>query len=266
MVETQTFIWSPDGLVEHEAITPDYVYAADSWRLEDGRVVELNRHRVRFQDSVCIHRSLIDTSHAFVEAVVAALPREGSWFPRIDLIRADGQILFRYQQRPRPEVSTNAVLATGRLDPRTEPWTKGPDLHALQALRDDVADKEADEAIVVRNGYVCEGAYSTVMAWSMDGRTLHSMGPDEPRVPSVTESVVQEIALEEGYKVSQDRFTPDDLDRMEVWVVSALHGIRHARKWIDGPVVMADSGKREHFAARWWARAKPLPASGEDAG
>lgn len=266
MAEIQTFIWSPDGLVPHETIAPDHVYAADSWRLEDGRVVELARHRVRFQDSVCIHRSLIDTSHAFVEAVVDALPREGSWFPRIDLIRVQDEILFRYQQRPRPAVSTDAIVATGRLDPRTEPLTKGPDLHALQALRDDVAHLGADEAIVVRNGYVCEGAYSTVMAWSMDGRTLHSMGPDEPRVPSVTESVIREIAQEEGYRVSNDRFTPDDLNQMEVWVVSALHGIRRARKWIDGPVVMADSGKREYFARKWWERARPLPPRGESSG
>ena len=266
MARSQTYIWSPDGLIEHEPITPDEVFVADSWRLDDGLAVGLERHRVRFQNAVSVHRSLIETSHDFVEAVVRALPREGSWFPRIDLIRANGQIVFRYQQRPRPPVSTSAVLATARLDPRTQPLTKGPDLEALQALRDEVGRHGADEAIIVRNGYICEGAYSTVMAWSMDGRTLHSMGPKEPRIPSVTETIIRELAGEEGFRVSEDRFTPHLIHGLEVWVVSALHGIRHARAWIDGPMLVADSGKREHYQQLWWSRAKPLPPGAESAG
>ena len=258
MVAPPTYLWTGDGLVESEPITPDEVLAADSWRLEDGKVVALERHRVRFQDTVCVHRSLIETSHEFVEAVVNALPREGSWFPRIDLIRHNDSVWFRYQQRPRPPVDSRAVVTTARLDPRVQPTIKGPDLHALAALRLEAQEEGADEAIIVRNGYICEGAYSTVMAWSMDKRTLHSMGTQEPRVPSVTESVVRDIAAENGVRVSADQFSPHDLDGLEVWIVSALHGIRHARAWVDGPTLVGDSGLRSEFQARWLEKARPI--------
>lgn len=259
MAAPQTFLWTADGLVESEPIAPDEVLAADSWRLEDGKVVALERHRVRFQDTVCVHRSLIDTSHEFVEAVVDALPREGSWFPRIDLIRHNDQVWFRYQQRPRPPVDTRAVVTTARLDPRVHPTIKGPDLHALNALRAEAQEEGADEAIIVQNGYLCEGAYSTVMAWSMDGRTLHSMGPNDPRVPSVTERVIQDIATERGITVSQDRFTPREIHGLEVWIVSALHGIRVATQWLDGPMLQPDQQRRDEYQALWWSRAKSLP-------
>lgn len=258
MAAPQTYLWTADGLVESEPLTPDEVLAADSWRLEEGKVVALERHRVRFQDTVCVHRSLIETSHEFVEAVVDALPREGSWFPRIDLIRHDERVWFRYQQRPRPPVDTRAVVTTARLDPRAHPTIKGPDLQALNALRAEAQEEGADEAIIVRNGYICEGAYSTVMVWSMDKRSLLSMGPQEPRVPSVTESVIRDIATARGITVAAERFTPGDLDGLEVWIVSALHGIRHARSWIDGPTLVADSGLRSDFQAHWLEKARPI--------
>jgi len=259
MAEHQTFLWSSQKLLPSQPVVADEVLAADSWRVEDGQVVALERHRVRFQDSVVAHRTLIDTSHDFVEAVVDALPRSGSWFPRIDLISHDGQVSFRYQHRPRPAVSSQAVVQTARLDPRQHPTTKGPDLAALGALRDEVTVNGADEAIIVRNGYVCEGAYSTVLAWSMDGRSLYSMGPLEPRIASVTESVIIELAQDDGYRHESRRFVPDELDGLVVWVVSALHGIREISSWLGGPRMSSDPAKHEDYQARWLGRARGLP-------
>jgi branched-subunit amino acid aminotransferase/4-amino-4-deoxychorismate lyase len=266
MSRHQTFLWSNAQLIESASPPVKSVIAADSWRLEDGHVVWLDHHVKRFFAGITPHTRLHDSSRRFVQAVLGQLPTKGSWFPRIDLIDSGAEWVFRYQQRPRPAVSDRAVLATARLDPRKHPHTKGPDLEALLALRGEASERGADEAIIVRNGYVCEGAYSTVMAWSPDGRTLYSMGPEEPRIPSVTESVISEIASTHGVATVQERFRPADLDGLEVWIVSALHGIRHAVAWVDGPSLVATSGRREEYQREWFNRSSALTDAADSAG
>lgn len=265
MSRHQTFLWSNAQLIPSEATPVESVVVADSWRVEDGKVVALDRHLERFFTGIEPHTRLHESSREFVDAVLGQLPSEGSWFPRIDLIGTGDQWTFRYQLRPRPAVTDWAVLATARLDPRKYPRTKGPDLEALLALRGEASERGADEAIIVRNGYVCEGAYSTVMAWSPDRRTLYSMGPQEPRIASVTESVVADIAHTRGVTVVQERFRPDDLDGLEVWVLSALHGIRHAVSWREGPSLLAPSGIRDDYQREWLQRGAPasVEISGE---
>lgn len=262
MSRHQTFLWSNAQLVASESPAVESVVVADSWRLEDGHIVWLDQHLERFFAGIQPHTRLHESSRRFVQAVLDQLPTKGSWFPRIDLVDTGTQWVFRYQQRPRPAVTDRAVLATARLDPRKHPRTKGPDLEALLALRGEASERGADEAIIVRNGYVCEGAYSTVMAWSPDRRTLYSMGPEEPRIPSVTESVIAQIASSHGVATVQERFRPDDLNGLEVWVVSALHGIRHALSWRDGPDLLAPSGARDVYQKEWLNRARSISAGG----
>lgn len=257
MSRHHTFLWSGAELVPTESVVAESVVVADSWRVENGRVVALPRHLERFFTGVEPHSRLHESSRQFAQAVLQHLPQTGSWFPRIDLIDTGSQWVFRYQLRPRPAVTDRAVLATARLDPRKHPHTKGPDLEALLSLREEASERGADEAIIVRNGYICEGAYSTVMAWSPDKRTLYSMGPEEPRIPSVTESIVADIAQSRGVTVLAKRFRPDDLEDLEVWIVSALHGIRHAVSWRSGPSLLAPSGLRDDYQNEWLNRALP---------
>ena len=113
---------------------------ADSFRVEDGRVVALERHLERFSDSVLSNTDLIpDRLHAFLSALVSAIPAEGSWFPRIEAVETPGGATLRYRERPAPPWSSEVVIARAPHDPRRFPHTKGPDLEALLALRTQVA-------------------------------------------------------------------------------------------------------------------------------
>lgn len=236
----------------------DRLLVADSWRVREGRVRGLERHRARFAASAGEHRDDID---AFWLDVIAALPRTGDWFPRIELReRADGtQLSLRL--RPTPATSTEVDVATAPHDPRTRPLVKGPDLDALQALRVAVQPSGAGEAIIVdAQGRVVEGAYSALLWWR--GETLVRPSDERPRIPSVTAGLVIDAARAAGVAIDEADARPDDLAGCELWVLSALHGLRTARRWIGGPTL---GEPRHHDRGREWlaAAAQALdPAAG----
>jgi branched-subunit amino acid aminotransferase/4-amino-4-deoxychorismate lyase len=217
---------------------------ADSWRVVDGRVRGLELHRDRFLAATGTHRP---DSDDFWRDVVAALPRTGDWFPRVELRhRADGTQLG-LRLRPTPPPSTEVVVATAPHDPRTQPLIKGPDLDRLQALRVAVQPSGAGEAIIVdAHGTLIEGAYSGLLWWK--GETLVRPRDAEPRIPSVTVRLVLEAARADGVALAEADAVPAELEGCELWVLSALHGLRTATHWSDGPALavsqQADRGRR----------------------
>jgi branched-subunit amino acid aminotransferase/4-amino-4-deoxychorismate lyase len=68
---------------------------------------------------------------------------------------------------------------------------------------------------------------------------------------SVTESIVVDLAQEQGVAVVDTLATPEDLSGTEVWVLSALHGIRLATEWRDGPDLSDASERAEDWRARY---------------
>lgn len=209
----------------------DRLLVADSWRVVDGRVRGLEAHRDRFLAAASARR---DDAEEFWRDVVAALPRAGDWFPRVELReRADGtQLSLRL--RPTPATSTEVDVATAPHDPRTRPLIKGPDLDALQALRVAVQPSGAGEAIIVdAQGRIVEGAYSGLLWWR--GETLVRPAHTLPRIPSVTVGLVLRAARDAGVPLAEAEARPADLAGCELWVLSALHGLRSARRWIEGP-------------------------------
>ncbi|UTT62561.1 aminotransferase class IV [Microcella humidisoli] len=207
--------------------------AADSWRVVEGRVRGLEAHRARFLAAVGPWR---DDAETFWRDAVAALPRSGDWFPRVELReRAEGtQLSLRL--RPTPATGTEVDVATAPHDPRTRPLIKGPDLDALQALRVAVQPSGAGEAIIVdAQGRVVEGAYSGLLWWR--GETLVRPADALPRIPSVTVDLVVRAARAAGVPLAEAEARPADLAGCELWVLSALHGLRSARHWIDGPAL-----------------------------
>ncbi|WP_439565082.1 aminotransferase class IV [Microcella sp.] len=211
----------------------DRLLVADSWRVVEGRVRGLERHRARYIAAVAEHR---DDAEQFWADAVAALPPTGDWFPRVELRdRAEGtQLSLRL--RPTPATSTEVDVATAPRDPRTRPLVKGPDLDALQALRVAVQPSGAGEAIIVdARGRVVEGAYSGLLWWR--GETLVRPSGALPRIPSVTADLVLEAARAAGVTIADEDARPDDLAGCELWVLSALHGLRVARRWVDGPAL-----------------------------
>lgn len=213
------------------------VITADSWRVVDGKAVGLERHLDRFRRSVT---SLVpDTEKklvAFLDQAVSAIPPGGEWFPRVECVGNTHGAIFRFYRREAPPRLTEAILATATYDPRESPRVKGPDLDALMALRKSVAPAGATEAVIITpDGFIAEGAYSSLLVWPVGRQELWVVDSHIPRIRSVTEEVVCDIARISGVTVREKKMVPELLDNHVVWVVSALHGIRRATSWQDGP-------------------------------
>ena len=190
---------------------------------------------------------------SFLPALAQILPRDGHWFPRIEAIEYGDGSLLRVLVRPAPEPLESVTVATAPLDPRTQPSVKGPDLAALGNLRRDTG---AGEAIILTDGHITEGAWSSVVWWKDD--RLHRVGPSLPRLSSVTESVLVDHARYIGAPIVDALATPESLDGAEVWTLSALHGIRVATAWIDGPSLTVEPGRAEYWRQQYVNRRSPI--------
>jgi branched-subunit amino acid aminotransferase/4-amino-4-deoxychorismate lyase len=235
------------------------VLAADSLLVDDGRALALDVHRQRFLASLRQQGAAVPDPAAFLDAAIAALPRSGAWFPRVEALCGPDGDVARLLIRPAPERTATVVLRShDGPDPRTAPRIKGPDLHALGALRSRAARHGAGEAVILAaDGTVVEGAYSAILWWH--GDALCVVEQEVPRIPSVTERSIVALATALGIDVLHERPRPADLDGREVWAVSALHGIRLVRGWIDGPATAAEPGRVLTWRTRLDALRRPLP-------
>ena len=106
-------------------------------------------------------------------------------------------------------------------------------------------------------GVVTEGAWSSLVWWRDD--QLHRVDTSLPRLEGVTEHVVIDHARYIGTPVTASQARPEDLDDAEVWVLSALHGIRVVTEWVDGPRVTREPGRVEYWRQQYENRREPLP-------
>jgi branched-subunit amino acid aminotransferase/4-amino-4-deoxychorismate lyase len=244
--------WRADSLEQLDYCDPAEtdVLAADSWLVDDGRTLALDLHRDRFLEHA-------PGAESFWDAVVAALPREGRWFPRVELQRVRGADSLVYRERTAPEPSTSVVVATHPSDPRTSPGVKGPDLERMTAVRTLAQSRGAGEAVILSDGYVVEGAYSAILWWR--GDILCGPPADFARVDSVTARSVLGLATALGVDTYEEAVTPAELDGCEVWALSALHGPRIVTQWVDGPQLAERPGRLRTWRARLDALRKPLP-------
>ena len=284
---TTTFRWR-DGLLQRVSDTAgasaplaSAPLASDSFLVEDGRVLALDLHRSRFLAAVAAVRPAgarsgttqdegavfavgsgaapsIGEGAAFWDTVVAALPRTGDWFPRVDLVDELGTPSFRYLERPAPGRARSVVLRThDGPDPRTTPRIKGPDLAVLHRVREAAAARGAGD-VVIRSpgGFVVEGGYSALVWWR--GESLCLPVPELERIDSVTANVVVTIATALGTDVLWEETEPHDLDGLEVWCLNSLHGIRIVTEWIDGPGVAEMPGRLAAWRSRLGRLSRPL--------
>ncbi len=232
--------------------------AADSWRVVDGRTRSLEKHRARFLAAVAAQQPTeVRAAERFIDDVVAALPRTGDWFPRIELRWRGGGAQWWLTVRATPATSDTVVVATAPSDVRTQPLIKGPDLEALLSLRTAVQPLGAGEALIVdADGYLVEGAYSGLVWWR-DG-VLERPSDSLPRIASVTVDLVLDGARAAGVPLGERRARPAELEGCELWVLSALHGLRLATAWVNGPTLAP--GAHTGLGREWLAAAvTPLP-------
>lgn len=233
--------------LEYCDMTDTTIVVADSWLVSDGLTLGLELHRERFFATA-------PAEPGFWDAAIRAIPRKGDWFPRVEY-HANGRWIFRL--RSAPEQARSAVLATWRgADPRTSPLVKGPDLHSMLRIRTSV--QPADEAILLSpDGFIVEGAYSGVLWWR--GEILCGPPAELDRVDSVTARSVLTLATALGVDCLEESVTPGEVDGTELWVVNALHGIRIATEWIDGPALAEQPGRLATWRSRLDKLRRPLP-------
>ena len=223
------------------------VLVSDSWVVDDGRTLALPLHLSRFGDSViATDQSLAPDLDDFLASVLGRIPIEGTWFPRVELVeplQPRGAAGFFYRERRAPQRHRSVRLATLRSpDPRRYPTVKGPDLERLLAARTSVQSSGADEAVILSpNGFIVEGAYSALLWWRGDTLCLPDRG--FARIDSVTSRSIVALATARGTDVSYETAAPADLAGLEVWAASALHGIRIATHWVDGPALAERPGR-----------------------
>jgi branched-subunit amino acid aminotransferase/4-amino-4-deoxychorismate lyase len=229
--------WEPGrGLTTLATASEGPLLAADSWLVRDGRVRGLSRHRDRFLHA-CAEAggSSAGQSAEFWRDMAAMLPRQGSWFPRVELM-ADGPAPLRLRLRAAPTLAAGVrVWAAGQPDPRAVPRRKGPDLDTLARVRRRASVAGAEEAVLTTAaGVVLEAANSSVLWWE-DG-TLCLPSPKLPVLAGVTTGLIQERARRSGIHVVHRERSVEHLGGREVWLVNALHGIRPVIGWTGRPM------------------------------
>jgi branched-subunit amino acid aminotransferase/4-amino-4-deoxychorismate lyase len=232
---------------------------ADSWLIDDGAALGLDAHRARFLGAVAA-RTGIDGA-AFWDASLAALPRAGAWFPRLELHAGPGARApeFLLRMRPAPERVRGVALATHRgADPRSAPTVKGPDLEVLAAVRTAAATRGVDDvALLAADGSLAETTTSNLAWWR--GDALCVPDPTIPQLPGVTVGALVVLATALGVDVRRERVAPGDLDGLEIWALNSLHGIRIVTAWADGPAPAAEPGRLATWRRRLDALRRPLP-------
>jgi branched-subunit amino acid aminotransferase/4-amino-4-deoxychorismate lyase len=250
-------VWRPEaGLEPAAGPGGGPLLAADSWLVRDGRVRGLERHRQRFF-AACAEAAEVppDRLWPFWRAVLDALPREGLWFPRVELTEGS----LRLRVRPAPPLAADVrvwVPAIG--DPRTVPRRKGPDLAALAELRSGAARRSAQEALLTsRGGLVLEAANASVLWW--EGGRLCAPAPNLSLLPGVTRAIILDRARELGVPVTYRRRPPTQLNGREAWLVNALHGIRPVTRWVEAPILAGPAHRAPAWQAWLDGEAEPLP-------
>ena len=215
------------------------IEVADSWLVTEGRALALGLHRERFLDGI---DGRID-AEAFWDAAIALIPREGDWFPRVELQSRSGALLLVFRLRSAPERTESVVVTTLRTpDPRTVPALKGPDLERMTHLRVEAqADGAGEFVILSPDGFVIDGGYSALVWWR--GAILCAPPLDFARVDSVTARSLFGLAEALGVETWREAVTPAELEGTELWSLNALHGPRIVTGWIDGPGVAELPGR-----------------------
>lgn len=261
MSESVVYRWHGGDLhpLDHGELSDSAVAVADSWLVTDGETLALDLHRERFLRGAARLQS--PDLEAFWTAAIAAIPREGDWFPRTEVLVAQGAPLAIFHLRPAPERSRSVRVASHLgPDPRSQPTIKGPDTAALLVARKLAKERGADEAVILSpEHFVVEGAYSAFLWWR--GDVLCAPSPELERVDSVTARSVIALATALGVQVYYESVTPAELDGCEIWSLSALHGIRIVTAWVGGPNPAEQPGRLALWRARLERLRRALPAA-----
>jgi branched-subunit amino acid aminotransferase/4-amino-4-deoxychorismate lyase len=241
------------GLIDPGDAPAAPLLVADSWLVDDGVVRAQDAHWARFGASCAAAGADPAQVDAFRRAATVAIPDAGRWFPRVELT-AHG---LGFRLRPAPPAAELAVVTAGPAgDPRRAPRVKGPDLALLLVMREHARRQGADELLLCDEaGALREGALSSLLWW--EGEALCTT-PGEHTLPGITRGLLLDLAREREVEVRVRSPLPAELAGREVWLTSALHGIRAVSGWV-APAQSAGAPLR---AAAWRDLLRGAGASG----
>jgi branched-subunit amino acid aminotransferase/4-amino-4-deoxychorismate lyase len=246
--------WSGGELRSLAAERPVALLAADSWLVDDGAVRGYDAHWERFAgwtDALGVPAAELC---AFRVAVTAALPRNGRWFPRVEVVEDRGSWLQLRVRRARPAATQARVIVAPPGDPRVRPTWKGPDVALLHTLRAQATAAGADELVLCdAGGRLVEGVFDSLLWWEDDALCTT---PPERTLPGVTRRLLVEIAREGGVELRVRSPLPAEIAERETWLTNALHGIRVVTAW--GDDVAAPATHAEDWRAALARTARPL--------
>jgi len=235
----------------------------DSWRVVDGEVRCIDRHRARFAAAVseafgprAVAAEEIDELFA---VAAARTPDAGEWFPRVKALRSAGSsdvagpVELSFELRPAPMPRATTRLRTAR-DPRRHPAIKGADAEALAQLREEALAADADDVLFLDGGgAILEAANGAVIAWR-DGTILLPDVHAGTVLPSTTVSLIVELAAADRIPIARGALLPQGED--ELWYVNGLHTVSPVVA-IDGVERRFDAARADAWRARIDARRKP---------
>jgi branched-subunit amino acid aminotransferase/4-amino-4-deoxychorismate lyase len=252
-------VWREGELRPATGFVDEPLLATDSWLVDEGRVRGYDRHWSRFGAACEELRIAAAEVAGFRDAVTAALPRTGRWFPRIDLVgsAAGRAAVLALRLRPaQPRVCGARVLVAAPGDLRGHPRRKGPDLPLLLRLREEAVAAGADElAVCDARGRLLEGALNSLMWWEGDALCAT---PCERTLPSVTRGLLLDIASARGVPVRRRAPLPAELAGREAWLVNAANGICVVTAWLPGAIAAGAPEQASTWQAALEATARPL--------
>src|ERR1700742_4028951 len=114
MSQTSIYRWHAGELVplEYCDMTDTSIEVADSWFVTEGQVLGLELHRTRFLESMAAESRETVNADAFWDAAVRLIPRDGDWFPRVELQHRPGSQVLVFRLRTAPQRTTNLTVTT----------------------------------------------------------------------------------------------------------------------------------------------------------
>lgn len=108
-------------------------------------------------------------------------------------------------------------------------------------LRQKAQDVGAQEALLIRNGFMTEGSASNSYA-VLDG-VLYTAPKDEKVLPGITRDLVLELADKAGINYREQAVSDDDLQRAEeIWISSSTREVLPVTTLDDKPVATGKPG------------------------
>ncbi|MDA3145935.1 aminotransferase class IV [Leucobacter sp. UCMA 4100] len=230
---------------------------ADGTPVARGLTLHLQRFRAGVRERAGERQeALLDDFFALALPSIDEYARaNGPAFPRFECWQDRATFRFELALRPAPQRTREIALTTAQQPAADDAHLKGPNIDRYGR----VMRRLGGEALFVNDrGNAIEGT-TTSFVWWREGRLMHAPSTTmRPRVASITERIVTEIAARLGYETGTELCSPLELAETELWALNALHGIRPVTHLDGAPLNAPNAQRLETFTKALHAMREPV--------